>query len=85
MSLPVDSTNSPPRAFTMAAPQGIRSALAALDYWQLHAQRGLNGLASIRCSERIQRAWTLQADWIFRRSDSKQVSHVGAQVAGSRV
>jgi hypothetical protein len=85
MSLRVESTNSPSRAFSIAARQGIRSALAALNYWQLHALRGLNGLAGTECSERIQRAWTLQADWIFRRGDSKQGSHIGAQAADSRV
>ena len=85
MSLRVDSTNGPLRAFTMVAGRGIRSALEALNYWQLHALRGLNGLAGTECPERFQRACTLEADWIFRRSDSKQASHIGAQAAGSRV
>ena len=85
MSLRVDSTNSPSRAFTVATAQNVRCALAALNYWQLHALPGVNGLVGTHCSERIQRARTLQADWIFRRSDSKQTSRIGAQAADSRV
>ena len=85
MSLRVDSTNSPSRAFGVGAHQGIRSALAALNYWQLHALRGVNGLAGAECSERIQRAWTLQADWIFQRSGTKEASRHGARVVESGV
>ena len=65
MSQQIVSASSPPRALPLVARQGIRSALTALNYWQLHALQDLSGVASAERAERIQRAWTLQADWIF--------------------
>ena len=85
MSLRVDSTNPPPRAFTMATGRGIRPVLEALNYWQLHALHGLDELRGTECSEQIQRAWTLQADWIFQRSGTKEASRHGARVVESGV
>jgi hypothetical protein len=44
--------------------------LAALNYRELHTLRQERQIADAEFSERIRRAATLQADWIFRGSDA---------------
>ena len=85
MSLRVDSTNPVARAFIMNAERGIRSALAALNYTELRAMPGFNGLVDSECPERIRRACALPAGWISRSGASKQASLDGARTRGWRV
>lgn len=64
---PIPSPASPEAGYGAA-----RSTLAAFSYWQLHALARFRASAGGDFPERIRRAWTLQADWIFRASDSTE-------------